>query len=235
MALGLGLVDAAGLGYLYPGLATAMTHARQTAEPLVRTRASLLRRLRNWQDEMSWQDFFNVYWKLIYGLARKSGLTEEEAQDAVQETLIAVARHMPTFRYDPAIGSFKAWLFNMTRWRIIAQFRKRRTAREGRWFAADPTFQTDPLDRIPDPRGVEMDAIWETEWETNLFRAALANVRCCLPPDKYRIFDFYVNKEWPPDKVAERFGVSPNQVYQIKHRVTAAIRAEVRRLEKEMT
>jgi hypothetical protein len=44
-----------------------------------------------------------------------------------------------------------------------------------------------------------------------------------------------VNKEWPPEKVAERFNVSVDLVYQVKHRVTDAIRAEVNRLEKEMT
>jgi len=44
-----------------------------------------------------------------------------------------------------------------------------------------------------------------------------------------------VNKDWPPEKVAARFSVSVDQVYLIKHRVTESIRAEVTRLEKEMT
>jgi RNA polymerase sigma factor (sigma-70 family) len=209
-----------------------MSSTRQNADSMLRTRASLLRRLRNWQDQTSWQDFFNLYWKLIYGLARKSGLTDDEAQDAVQETLISVARHMPTFRYDPAIGSFKAWLLNMTRWRIIAQFRKRRTSRT---LAMNSATQTDVMDRIPDFSVEDLNAKWEAEWQTNLLNAAIANVKHQLNPEQYRIFDFYANKEWPPEKVAERFDVSPNQVYKIKHRVTKAIRTEVRRLEKEMT
>lgn len=94
-------------------------------DELLPTRASLLKRLRNWQDQASWQDFFNTYWKLIYGVARKAGLTDAEAQDVLQETLVSVAKHIPTFKYDPTIGSFKAWLLNMTRWRIVGQFRKR--------------------------------------------------------------------------------------------------------------
>jgi hypothetical protein len=44
-----------------------------------------------------------------------------------------------------------------------------------------------------------------------------------------------VNKEWDPAKVAERFKISINQVYQIKSRLTDAMRNEVSRLEKEMT
>jgi len=45
--------------------------------------------------------------------ALKGGLTAVEAQDVVQETMISVAKHMPTFEYDPAIGSFKTWLLNI--------------------------------------------------------------------------------------------------------------------------
>src|SRR5213592_2844159 len=95
-------------------------------DELIPTRASLINRLKNCQDQSSWQEFFDTYWKLIYGVARKAGLTDAEAQDVVQETMASVSKHMPTFKYDPAIGSFKAWLLNMTRWRITDQLRKRR-------------------------------------------------------------------------------------------------------------
>src|SRR5436305_15266540 len=88
-------------------------------DELIPTRVTLLHRLKNWQDDSSWQEFFDTYWKLIYGVARQAGLADAEAQDIVQETLVAVARHMPKFKYDPGIGSFKTWLLNMTRWRII--------------------------------------------------------------------------------------------------------------------
>ena len=44
------------------------------------TRSSLVRRLGNWNDEGGWQDFFDRYWKLIYAVAIKAGLTDAEAQ-----------------------------------------------------------------------------------------------------------------------------------------------------------
>ena len=91
-------------------------------DELIRTRTTLINRLQNWQDQASWQEFFDVYWKLIYFYAIKSGLTETEAQDVVQETMFSVAKHMPKFKYDRKIGSFKTWLMNMTRWRITDQF-----------------------------------------------------------------------------------------------------------------
>ena len=70
---------------------------------LIATRRSLVDRLANWDDQRHWQEFFDTYWKLIYSTARKSGLTDEEAQDVVQETIITVAKKIDKLRYDPAI------------------------------------------------------------------------------------------------------------------------------------
>jgi hypothetical protein len=96
-----------------------------STEEFIPTRYTLLSRLQNWEDNESWKDFFDTYWRLIYSLARKSGLTEVEAQDAVQETVISVAKHIHKFRRDRKLGSFKGWLRNITRWRIADQLRKR--------------------------------------------------------------------------------------------------------------
>src|SRR5262245_50851089 len=95
-------------------------------DELLPTRQSLLSRLRNWDDQESWREFFDMYWRLIHGLAMKCGLTDSEAQDVVQETMLSVAKQMPGFKYDPALGSFKGWLLQITRRRIVDQMRKRR-------------------------------------------------------------------------------------------------------------
>lgn len=204
-------------------------------DELTSTRASLIQRLKNWKDDPSWQEFFKIYWKFIYGMARKAGLTDVEAQEVVQETLISVAKHMPTFKYDPAIGSFKSWLLNVTRWRIVDQLRKRKLSAGYKSPVNGSKSRTDSIDALPDPNAMDPNAVWDAEWQTNLLNAAMDNLRRRIDPQKFQIFDFYVNKEWPPQKVSERFKVSTDQVYQIKHRMTEAIRAEVSRLEKEMT
>ena len=66
-------------------------------ERFLPTRRSLLARLRNWEDQTSWRDFFNIYWKFIYSVAVRSGLSDQEAEDVVQEAVISVARKMPEF------------------------------------------------------------------------------------------------------------------------------------------
>jgi RNA polymerase sigma factor (sigma-70 family) len=206
----------------------------QSANELIPTRATLIQRLKNWQDHSSWQDFFDTYWRLIYGIARKSGLSEAEAQDVVQETMVSVAKHMPTFKYDPEIGSFKAWLLNLTRWRITDQLRKRGPIVSNA-MSDETTTDTPTMNKVVDPNSEVLDQMWEAEWEKNLLDAAIARVRRRLDPQKYQIFDLYVNKEMPPDKVAQVFNISVDQVYLAKHRVTEMIKEEARRLERDMT
>src|SRR3989442_10370158 len=94
-------------------------------EASLQTRWSLIGRLKDMDDQQSWQEFFDAYWKLIYSVALKAGLSDAEAQDVVQETVISVAKKMPEFNADPAAGSFKSWLLTLTRWRIVDQARKR--------------------------------------------------------------------------------------------------------------
>src|SRR5437763_9804802 len=115
---------------------------------LLATRRSLVDRLGNWDDQRRWQEFFDTYWKLIYSAARKSGLTEVEAEEVVQETVITVAKNVGKLRYDPNVGSFKGWLLNITRWRIADQFRKR-TPDGQRHRHSEDTRLTGTLDRIP--------------------------------------------------------------------------------------
>src|SRR5262245_58573376 len=82
------------------------------------TRHSLLNRMKDWGDQASWQDFFDTYWKFIYGVAIKAGLSDAEAQDVVQETVVTVAKKIQDFQVDAKRGSFKAWLVHTTKWRI---------------------------------------------------------------------------------------------------------------------
>ena len=49
------------------------------ADDPIPTRYTLLSRLQNWDDQDSWKDFFDTYWRLIYSVAIKSGLTPTEA------------------------------------------------------------------------------------------------------------------------------------------------------------
>ena len=195
---------------------------------LISTRTTLLERLRDWKDDSSWQEFFNIYSKLIRGVALSKGLTAAEAEDVVQETMLAAAKYIPNFKYDRKVGSFKQWLLNLCRWRIYDQFR-RRSISETR-PRNDLSVDTNLMSTLVDENGVNFDELWEVEWQKSVMDSAIKKVKTSLDSRKYQIFDFLINKQWPPEKVAESFGISRNQVYLAKHRITILIKKEVERL-----
>ena len=201
-----------------------------TKPTLLATRRSLVERLADWGDQRRWQEFFDTYWKLIYSAARQAGLTDTEAQEVVQETVITVAKNIEKLNYNPAIGSFKGWLLQITRWRIADQFRKRPPGNAKRPRSADDRL-TATIERVPDSRIVDLNAVWEQEWKENLFEAAIARVKKKVEPKQFQIFDCYVRKEWPAQKVAARLGVNIGQVYLARHRVGALLKKEIRALE----
>jgi RNA polymerase sigma factor (sigma-70 family) len=204
-------------------------------EELIPTRDSLLSRLKDRDDHESWQDFFNTYWKLVYGVAVKAGLTDQEAQEVVQETVITVARRIPEFRYDPEVCSFKTWLLNLTRWRIVDQLRKRKPDAAFKRRQSEGTARTPTIERIADPGGMNLERVWDEEWEHYIFEAALERVKKQVSPEQFQIFALRVFKEWPVMKIARELEVSVGQVYLAKHRISALIRKQVKELEKKMT
>ena len=202
-------------------------------QAFAKTRKSLIARLDNWEDQKTWDEFYQTYWRLIYSVAIKSGLRSDEAFDCVQETILSIAKQSKKNLYDPEQGSFKTWLMNMTRWRINDQFRKRRkdTAMlAGEW---QDDRKTAVIDRVEDPNGDLLSRLWNVEWKKNVAEAALARVKAAVSPKQYQIFDCYVVKQWEAKKVQEQLNVSMAQVYLAKHRVGAVLKRELAKLENE--
>ena len=151
-----------------------------------KTRKSLIARLDNWEDQRTWDEFYQTYWRLIYAVAIKAGLRSDEAFDCVQETILSIAKQSKKKLYDPEQGSFKTWLMNMTRWRINDQFRKRKkdTAMiEGEW--ADDR-KTAVIDRVEDPNGDVLERLWDVEWKKGIADAALSRVKAQVSPKQYQ-------------------------------------------------
>jgi len=197
----------------------------------VATRASLVARLKNPEDQRSWQDFFDTYSRMIYGLATRSGLSDMEAQDALQETIIKVAEKMPGFQYDPAIGSFKGWLLTIARSRIIDRHRRRQREQARIVSNSLPGSGTAAIERIADPASLNLDAIWEQQWKDGLIEAATDHVRRRVSPKQFQLYDCNVRKQWPAEKVARLLGVTAAQVHLAKHRITLLIKRQIRQIE----
>jgi RNA polymerase sigma-70 factor (ECF subfamily) len=209
----------------------------------IQTRPSVLNRLRTGDDAESWAEFYRVYGKLVRDFALQAGLTDTEADEVVQETAIAMARHLPNFRYDPKVCRFKTWLLNQSSWRIKDQLKKRaqqarlaggrESARTGEG-SVSPRDGTSAIERVPDPATVDLDALFETEWRKNLLAAALVGVKTRFTLKQIQISDLHALNEWPAADVAKALGVSVANVYVTKHRVSRALKKEIARLEHAM-
>ena len=198
---------------------------------LLPTRSSLLERLRDWEDQASWREFFNTYWKFIYGVALRSGLSEQEAEDVVQETVLSVAKKMPEFVYAPAKCSFKGWLMHLTRLRIMDQLRRRQPAFQQTPAGDSDSRMTPTVENVPDPAsGVPLEAAWDEEWERNMVDAAMDRVKLRVKPEHYQIFYLSAVKGLGTREVAKMLQVNAGQVYLVRHRLAKEVKREVERL-----
>lgn len=210
-----------------------MTDPATSSDPIP-TRASLLSRLKDWDDQKSWQDFHDTYWKLIYSVALKAGLSDAEARDVVQETELTVAKRMREFKYDPALGSFKGWLLHTTRWRIADLLRKRGPQAPAALSRPVDEPRTATAERVSDPNALDWQALWDEEWEKNLVDAAMDRVKRKVNSKDYQIFDLYVVKGWAVSDITGTLGVSLHQVYQARTRVGKLLKKEVAYLESKL-
>lgn len=190
---------------------------------LLATRQSLIARLHDWDDQRRWQEFFETYWQLIYHVACRAGLKDDEAQEVVQETCIAVAKNVT--KYDPKAGPFKAWLLHMARWRITDQFRRRAKNRLGR--SVDDTRDTATLDRLPGDGEAAFERVWDEEWQRGALEMALTRLKRKVSAKHYQIFDCAGLKGWSASKTAKSLGVNIAQVYLVKHRLKGMLKKEL--------
>jgi len=207
--------------------------SKASDDPWIPTRETLLSKLRQWDDDESWREFFELYSKLLFGVCRRCGLDPDESRDVVQETILAVARHMPGFRYDPAKGAFKTWLYRITRNKI--RDHRRKTLRRQRLFPEIPLPPVEALDPMMAAalESPPVEGIWEEEWREHIVELALTRLRQRLRPLHFQIFDLYVLKGWPAAEVARTLKVNRALVFLTKHRLSGWLKVEIERLTAE--
>jgi len=209
------------------------------------TRPSLLNRLKSGDDTESWKEFYRIYGRLVRDFAIQAGLTASEAEEVVQETAIGASKHLPEYCYDPKVCRFKTWLLNQASWRIKDQLKKRRPTagvtggQVGKSNFAEAKVEADTqrtatVNRVPDPAAPDLDVLFEQEWRKNLFAAALDRVKGRFSLKQFQVFDLLVIQEWPASQVAKSLGVSLTSVYVTRHRLSAAVKKEVVRLETKL-
>ena len=83
------------------------------------TRASLLVQIRDGGNQAAWQEFVKLYGPVVYGFARQRGLQDADAADLMQDVLRSVSSAVGRLDYDRKQGTFRGWLFTVTRNKVF--------------------------------------------------------------------------------------------------------------------
>jgi RNA polymerase sigma factor (sigma-70 family) len=190
------------------------------------TRPSLLVRLRDPQDQEAWRTFLELYAPLIYGYARKNGLQDADAADLTQIVLHAVSTSVGRLDYDPALGTFRSWLFGVVR-NQLAKWRRSQRQPQG----SGDTEVAQQLAEHPAPDGTA--DWWETEFKRQRFLLASRQVRPQVSDEAWRAFWETTVENRSANDVADELQIKLGALYTAKSRVLALIRKQIQSLAEE--
>jgi RNA polymerase sigma-70 factor (ECF subfamily) len=185
----------------------------------------LLVRLRDGGDSEAWQEFVHLYAPIIYGFARKRGLQDADAADLMQEVLRSLSSAARRLEYDPARGTFRGWLFTVTRNKVFNFLESRSKRVLG-------TGDSNTQRRLEQHAGSEdLSADWEADYQRTLAAQAMARVKGEFQPATWDAFMLTAVEGRQPAQVAARVGLSVGAIYVAKSRVIARLRLEIERLQ----
>lgn len=176
-----------------------------------RTRSSLLSRIKSLDDGPSWEEFDRLYRPLLIRYAVDRGLGPEEAEEIAQQCMAAISGGIQNFQRRV---SFRGWLRGMIDHKVSDQLKKRHRecpARTGD-FEREQTREESPA------------LLWEREWNKTHLLYCLHQMRDEISPVTLEAFELYVIGELPVAEIADRLGMTPNQVYVAKHRVISRLK-----------
>ena len=190
-------------------------------DPIPATRATLLLRIRDPGNTEAWRQFVQLYAPLVYAYARRRQLQEADAADLTQEVLQSLMKAVGRLDYDPDRGSFRGWLFRVTRNKLL-DFQRRRS-----FGATGGSTAQDLLDQQP---AREEEDVWTDEFRRRVFAVAAEEVRQEFAEGTWQAFWQTAVEGKKPREVAESLGISVGAVYIAKSRVQARLKERVRQI-----
>jgi RNA polymerase sigma factor (sigma-70 family) len=194
------------------------------------TRATLVSRLGDPEDNEAWYEFVGLYGGMIHGYARRKGLPEYSADDVLQEVLARLMKRMEAFEYRRKEGgnAFRSYLLRIAHGCIVDEFR---TAGKHVLLAPSDDGKDDPFERLADE---SEDAALSTEcdrvWFASVLAQGLERARGKVKRTTFEAFRAYVLNGEDAETVAARYSIEVNALYQMRHRVIDLLRREVKRI-----
>jgi RNA polymerase sigma factor (sigma-70 family) len=187
-----------------------------------RTTTTLLNRLHDPSNQLAWQELDARCRPIMLGVARRIGLSHEEAEDAVQATMVNFLRAYREGRYLRQRGRLSAFLITILRSRAIDA--RRRAARHGA-----PAAPAEAIEQISEQ---DVGRIWMSERQEQLLRHGLHELREAGADERMlSAFELFGVRGAPIGEVTQRLGMSREEVYNAKYRITRRLQPIVARLD----
>ena len=186
-----------------------------------KTSLSLLHRLRHSPESESWNRLVDLYAPLIRAWLRKYDVQDSDADDLVQEVLLAVSKDLGKFEHGGQPGAFRGWLKAI----LVNRLRKFWRARDRRPQARGDSDIDARLAQLDDPAS-ELSQIWNRQHDQYVLRQLLALAEPHFAPNTWKAFCRVALDGAQPDVVAAEMGISRNAVIIAKCRVLSRLRQE---------
>jgi RNA polymerase sigma-70 factor (ECF subfamily) len=168
-----------------------------------------------------------LYGPVVYGFARKRGLQDADAADLMQDVMRSVSAAIGRLEYDPKQGTFRGWLFTITRNKVFSFLNSRRHRAQGSGDSATNRL----LDEKADPN--DGSEVWELEYQRRLASLAMDRVKHEFHESSWRSFWMTAVEGIAPAQAAKEIGISAGAVYVAKSRVLARIKTEVEAMQRQ--
>ena len=189
------------------------------------TRLTLLLRLRDRSDKLSWEEFHDRYGELLYRYARSRGASHDDAEDVTQEVEIGFFKAVGSFEYDARKGGFRNYL----RAAVIHALGRKASKQAKERVGLDPWL----FDRAKAEQEAHKDTTWEREWRLHRLRWALRAVADEIEERTLQAFQLHALGGLSVDETAEQVGLSKASVYQAKSRVLKRVKERLADLDTE--
>jgi RNA polymerase sigma-70 factor (ECF subfamily) len=185
---------------------------------MTNTRSSLIRRIRDPQDNASWGEFVAFYEPLLRSYVRSRSVPQVDVADLVQDIFIKVLRALPNFNLDHQRGRFRTWLYRVTT-NIVMDYARRNAARDRavqNWLAR--AGKTHVEDEQPDEG-------WGQAHQRRALELAQDQVKATTNPRTWYCFEQRVLLGRRPADIAKELDITPNAVNVNSARVFLVVKA----------
>lgn len=186
------------------------------------TSLSLLERVRARTPD-SWERLVFIYNPLLLAWLRTASLDSSSATDVSQEVWLSVAKALGDFRRDQKSGTFRGWLWTITRNKLNDLFRCHNPQAAG-GTEAHRMFQELPEVEPADESGIT---------ENHILRRALELIRPDYDEKNWSAFWKMTIDGHSAAEVGQELGLTANAVHQAKFRILKRLRQEMAGLMEE--